>query len=105
MSYDTSFITNPHDKIMIDTSIIAINNLELWNWLKNNNFESFMFSNHHNVTKIYNEIEKVGYTGHSGTSFGYTMRIMEFIAKNSFDYYRINYISNNEINRLPHPPC
>jgi hypothetical protein len=98
MSYDTSFITNPHDKIMIDTSIRAINNLELWNWLKNNDFESFMFSKDQNITKIYNEIEKVGYNGHSGASFGFTMRIMEFIAKNSFDSYRINY----EVNRLLH---
>ena len=95
MPYDTSFIRNTHEREMIDTSIIAINNLELWNWLKNNNIESFTFSNDPNITKIYNEIRKVGYSEHSGASFGLTMRIMEFIAKNSFESYRINYINRN----------
>jgi len=105
MSYDTSFITNLNEKNMIDTCITAVNNLELWNWLKTSNIESFMLSDDPNITRIYNKIEELGYCGHSGASFGCTMRIIEFIAKNSFDSYRINYISNFEENKLPPPPC
>jgi hypothetical protein len=98
MSFDTSFIIDIHQKRMIDSAIQAVNNLELWIWLRDVNMESFMISNDPNVMRIYNEIENVGYNGHSGASFGCTMRQMEFIAKNSFDTYRQNYLANSNQN-------
>lgn len=98
MSFDTSFITDINSKLIIDSAIRAVSNLELWSWLRDVNIESFMFSNDPNISRIYNEIERLGYNGHSGSSFGLTMRQMEFIAKNSFDTYRQNYLANNNQN-------
>ena len=101
---DTSFITDTHQKEIIDTAIRAVNNLELWNWLRDIHTESFMFSNDPNIMRVYREIEKVGYTGHSGASFGCTMRHIEFIAKNSIDAYRQRNLSNNNQTVVPPPP-
>lgn len=98
MSFDTSFIIDINKKRMLDSAIQAVNNLELWIWLREVNMESFMISDDPNVILIYNEIEKIGYTGHSGASFGWTMRQIEFIAKNSFDTYRRNYLANSNQN-------
>ena len=105
MSYDTSFITSLHEKTMIDSAIQAVSNLELWSWLKDVNTDSFMFSNDPNVMRIYNEIERIGYNSHSGASFGCTMRNIEFIAKHSFDEYRLRHLRVNVENiSLPLPP-
>ena len=83
----------------------TVSNLELWNWFRNINIESFMFSNDPNISNIYYEIERVGYTGHSGASFGCTMRNIEFIAKHSFDAYRHRYLGINVENyQLPPVP-
>ena len=57
----------------------AITACDLWDWLKTYTPEKgFMFSNHPNLDRI-NAAMK--YTGHSGTSYGWTMRTMENIAK------------------------
>jgi hypothetical protein len=41
-----------------------------------------MFSDSPAVSTIMNKMRQLGYDGHSGGSFGWTMRQMEFIAKN-----------------------
>jgi hypothetical protein len=57
----------------------AINITETWDFVKQD-IDSFMFSNDPRVNIIYNKIEELGYTGHSGASFGFTMRTMQYIA-------------------------
>ena len=46
--------------------------------------KGFMFCDDNVVSRIGNKME----IGHSGTSFGWTMRNLEFIAKNGLDEYR-----------------
>jgi len=89
------FVSNQNDRIMYETALTAITQLELWDFMKNFSGESFMFSNQPEVSQIYEKIEELGYTGHSGTSFGLTLRTMQFIANNSIEEYRLNYIANN----------
>ena len=91
-TYD--FIRGENSRIMIKTAIRAITELELWDYLRNFSEECFMFTNDERVNKIYKKIEELGYEGHSGGSFSYTMRIMEFIAKNSFDDFKAQWILN-----------
>ena len=55
-----------------------------WPWLETFNEGSFMFSNHPLISTI---TEKMEYKGHSGASFGWTMRNMECIAKEGWDTY------------------
>lgn len=65
---------------------ITINGL--WTWLtdfKPEDGKGFMFSNHPNLDLIRNAMK---YTGHSGSSYGWTMRQMEFIAKEGWDKFR-----------------
>ena len=102
---DCSFISNQNQREMIQTAINAANNLELWNWFRSNTIESFMFSNSPNVHRMYVEIERLGYSGHSGASFGCTMRNIEFIAKNSFETFADMYINEmHEIHEIHETP-
>ena len=59
----------------------AITACDLWDWMKTytpDKYKGFVFSTHPNIDRI-NAAMK--YTGHSGTSYGWTMRTMEKIAK------------------------
>ena len=99
------FILNANDRIMYETALTAITQLELWDFMKNFSGESFMFSNQPEVSQIYAKIEQLGYSGHSGASFGLILRTMQFIANNSFEEFRLNYIANcNNQNNDINPP-
>jgi len=93
-----NFIISKNDRTMYETALTAITHLELWAFMKNfPEHEHFMFSSSPEVSRIYNKIEELGYTGHSGSSFAYTMRVMEYIAKNSIAKFREEYMKNNNI--------
>ena len=71
----------PELKMMADT----ITKLKLWDWFKNYSPEKgkgFMWSSHPNISKISNALPQ---NNHSGATFAYAMRQMEYIAKNGFD--------------------
>ena len=71
----------PELKMMADT----ITKLELWEWLRNyspDKGKGFMWSSDKNIKKISNALPQ---NNHSGATFAYAMRQMEFIAKNGFD--------------------
>ena len=57
-----------------------------WNDLKNCTVESFMFHPPAFVSEIHKNMKLLD--GHSGASYGYTMRIMEFIAKNGWEAFK-----------------
>jgi hypothetical protein len=76
--YDTS------DAEMLQDADNAITECNLWDWMKTYEPEvgkGFTFSSHENIAKI-NKAMK--YEGHSGTSYAWTMRNMEHIAKNGW---------------------
>ena len=81
------FITNSYEKIMLDTAYQAITSLELWDYMKKPT-DSYMLNSDNELHRIMDEIVKLGYDGHSGGSFGYTMRAMQFIAKYGLDEYQ-----------------
>ncbi len=85
---DLSRCTNldEHSKMLIKDGINAVTAADMWDWLKTyepEKTEGFMFSSHPNLDKI----GKNMYDGHSGASYGWTMRQLEYIAKNGFDKY------------------
>jgi len=66
----------------------AITRLNLWKELSEftpNKDEGFMFTSDPLLTKINSEMKLLG--GHSGSSYGWTMRSMEFIAKYGWKAY------------------
>lgn len=75
-----------YDVEMLKDGYQTISDLNLWTWLINytpDEGAGFMFSNHENITTIINAMK----IGHSGSSFGWTMRHMEMIAKKGWTDY------------------
>lgn len=78
---------NGDDKMILDDMYKTISRLDLWDWLKNINItgeHGIMFSKHAEFDLITKNIE---FQGHSGSSFSYTLKMMDFIAKKGWDEY------------------
>ncbi len=82
-SSDFLKIKDVHSRFMLENAYKAITVSEGWDFLRsfNDNQNGFMFSDSPMTGKIMNKMEELGYSGHSGFSFGWTMRNMEFLAK------------------------
>lgn len=68
----------------------VINQEEGWSILANFYGESFMFSRNPQVGRLTTAIAR-DYDGHSGSSMGWTMRQLEYIAKNGFSSYKSSF--------------
>ena len=86
MSSTFNFITDSHEKVMLETAYQAITSLELWDYMKKPT-DGYMVSSDKELYLIMNEIQKLGYDGHSGGSFGCTMRDMQYIAQHGLSEY------------------
>ena len=75
-------ISDEHSRFMLKNAHQAITLSEHWHFMKTFSEQSFMFSDSSAVSTIMNKMSQLGYDGHSGCSFGWTMRHMEFLAKN-----------------------
>lgn len=72
----------------------TITTCELWNWLRNYDVDEsrgFMFTRDcPELDRINEELMKDPVNdGHSGASYGCTMRVMEYIAKNGYDNLKL----------------
>ena len=69
----------------------AITLTETWDFIKN--FQgSFMISGDPNINRISAKMSDLGYDGHSGCSFGFTMQTMKYLALNGEEKFREDYI-------------
>ena len=75
-------ISDEHSRFMLKNAHQAITLTEHWDYMKTFSDQSFMFSSNPAVSAITKKMSQLGYDGHSGSSFGWTMRQMEFLAKN-----------------------
>ncbi len=73
----------------------AITITETWDFVKQE-IESFMWSDDPRVKTIYNKMEEIGYMGHSGASFGYTMRTMQYIARHGEKKFKEEQLTRNQ---------
>jgi hypothetical protein len=89
------YIKDDWTRDMLINAWQAINITETWDFVKQP-IESFMFSNDPRVNIIYNKIEELGYTGHSGASFGFTMRTMQYIATHGERKFREEQLAQNQ---------
>ena len=74
-------------KTMINDAINAVTKADMWETLKDLTFPGeggFMFSRDTRLELINKNIE---YQSHSGSSYGWTMRQVEYIAKNGFEAF------------------
>jgi hypothetical protein len=97
-SYNVLF--NTLEAEMLRDADETITRLELWDWLKSyipDQEKGFVLSKDWNLSSI---IDNMKYTGHSGSSFSWTMRQMEYIAKNGWTEFvkkRIEITKREEI--------
>lgn len=69
-----------HSRMMVKDAYDVAVSLELLDEIKNINPErGFMFTEHPIIDKISKNLK---YDGHSGCSFGWTMRQLEYLVKN-----------------------
>jgi hypothetical protein len=83
---DFSFIKDSMSREMLEDGYTTVSELKLWDWLKTFTPEEgkgFMFTDHPNINALGNAMK----TGHSGASFGWTMRNLEAIAKDGWEMY------------------
>jgi len=79
---------------MFETAYQAITITELWDYMKKD-VDNYMFNSDGEVRRIYSKIEQLGYTEHSGSSFGYIMRHMQFIATNGIENHKQMLLQNS----------
>lgn len=89
MSRNYSELFDNHEANMLQDADNAITECKLWDWL--NMYEpanGFGVDNHPNLTLINNKMKL--YDSHSGSSYGWTMRHMEYIAKHGWALFEFN---------------
>jgi hypothetical protein len=87
------YIQNKHNRKMLINAWNAITQLELWDYMKKDKI-SYMLSNDSEIHRISVKMEELGYGGHSGCSFGWTMRQMQRIARLGEEHYMYETLSN-----------
>lgn len=75
------YISNDSTRLMCENAWQAISETNLWNFVAED-ITSFMWSNDPRIDIIAEKMNELGYSGHSGCSFGYTMRNMQYLAQN-----------------------
>ena len=88
---DFSFILDRMSRELAKTSYNSVTALNMWDFFQEFQPEEgkgFMFSSHPKLTELENYIESKYNMGHSGASWGWSMRIIQFIAKNGITKYR-----------------
>jgi hypothetical protein len=89
---DFSFIKSAPRRLMFEDAFQVLESIpNAWTYLSQSNVPDhqtgFMFSSDAFLKEIGNQIDKDGKIGHSGSSYGATMRVMEFIAKHGWDAF------------------
>lgn len=102
-----SYIKNKWTRKMCENAWQAINLTENWDFVVKP-IESFTWSFDKRIDIISDKMVELGYNGHSGTSFGCTMRNMQFLAQNGVEKFKQlfdeNEVFNPTINNLPQNP-
>ena len=81
------YVNDKTDRIILKNAWVAITETKTWDFVAENN-ESFILSKDPQIYVIIKKMEKLGYDGHSGCSFGCTMRNMQYLAKNGVDKFK-----------------
>lgn len=89
---DFGFLKNEQERRMLVDAFKAMQAVDgSWTYLAQRDVpeqsQGFMFSRDPLITKIGNEVDKDGTIGHSGMSYAWTMRQIEYIAKNGWAEY------------------
>ena len=84
------YINNKHEREMYVNAWQAITLTENWDFVKAD-IESFMWSENPKIDIIGSKMSELGYHCHSGSSFGFIMRKMQYIARNGEKKFKEDY--------------
>ena len=73
------YITDSHSRKMLQNAFQAISQTEMWHYVVAPN-TSFMFDDSDEINIINRKMNELGDMGHSGFSYGWTMRNMQTLA-------------------------
>jgi len=85
-----NFVSDNTERTMLTNAYNAISQTESWDFVSSD-IESFSFSDDNRLHKISSMMIKLGYDGHSGISFGWTMRSMQYIGRNGLEKFKSLY--------------
>jgi hypothetical protein len=90
------YIQDINDKLMMTNAWQAITLTNNWDFVSQE-IETFMFSTDPRILQISEKMEELGYSEHSGCSFGFTMRNMQFLVrKGEKEFEKLFDIKNEE---------
>ena len=87
------YYVDDNSRIIFENAYQAISLTEMWDYMKKDR-ESFMFSSDKEIEIISKKMVDLGYDGHSCSSFGITMRNMQFIALNGLEEHKKIWLNN-----------
>jgi hypothetical protein len=99
---DFDFIDDEATRHCMKNGCWAMNESGLWDWLRNytvNPSKGFMFADDPEITIIVKIMERNDAPipiGHSGASFGFTMRNLYYVAKNGVEGYKTLYFEKKQ---------
>ena len=86
------YVQDTHSREMLVNAWQAITSTELWDFVKQDT-DTFMFSSDPRINIIGNKMVELGYGGHSGSSFGWTMRNMQYLARYGEEEFKKDFIT------------
>jgi hypothetical protein len=81
------YISNKYEKEMLVNAWQAITFTHNWDFVAQD-ISSFMWSNDPSINVIAMKMQELGYDGHSGCSFGLTMRNMQYLVKHGEEKFK-----------------
>lgn len=88
-----NYLNNKNYQEMFLNAYQAIELTEMWNFIKQD-IDSYIWSRSDEVKIISNKMSELGYDYHSGSSFGFVMRHMQFIATNGLESHKKFWLEN-----------
>jgi hypothetical protein len=87
------YVNDEHERLMLQNAFAAISATNLWDFVAKDR-ESFMFSREQGINTISAKMEELGYSGHSGATFGWTLRAMQYLVNNGEEKFKETYYEN-----------
>jgi hypothetical protein len=86
-----TYVLNDINKKMLVNAWYAITQLGLWDYMKKDTV-NYIFSGDKEIYMISDKMFELGYRDHSGYSFSWIMRQMQYIAQHGEENYKQNYL-------------
>jgi len=84
------YVSDTRERLMLQNAFEAINATNLWDFV-GKDIDSFTWSEREEVKTIAKKMNELGYDEHSGFSFGWTMRAMQYLVNHGEEKFKLDY--------------